>query len=74
MIKRRETIQYFSDLDGKQLCPVKGLEEEGEDILGAVIEFNANYGGICDGQQSQYVIPEWLAIEFLNRIDEIKYP
>lgn len=74
MIKTHKIVNYFSDIDGKQLCPVKGLEEEGEEMLGAVIEFNANYGGICDGEQSQYVIPEWLAKEFLERIMRIKYP
>lgn len=71
MIKETKTIQYFSDLDGKQLCSVKGFEEEGEEMLGAVINFNSNYGCICDGVQSQYVIPEWLAEEFLKRINEI---
>lgn len=72
MVKTTKSVQYFSDINDKQLCPVKGLEEDGEEILGAVIEFNANYGGICDGIQSQYVIPEWLAKEFLERILAIR--
>ena len=68
MKKVTKTITYISDIDGKQLCPVKGFEDDGEEVLGAVIKFNNNYQGICDGLQSEYVIPEWLAKEFFERI------
>lgn len=83
MVSIKTETKYFCDLTGKPLlmCPEYDMEkayknctelENDEDRVGAVIEFNSSYLGICDDEQSEYVIPHWLAVEFLHRIKDIQ--